>query len=1402
MASKGQVESLTEEAICPICLDFFTDPVILECGHNFCRFCITRCWEKEERNSCPECREEFADRTLRVNRALASLSEKARKLNLNPIKRGSKHHCEEHEEELKLFCETEKKLICLICRDAREHREHRFLPIKEAVEIYKDQIKSSLESLTKKKSAVQETEQQQKEKISRVREQSHSLQFQITSQFAELHQILTEKEQHLLRDLREEEEKILNPMEKKLQEIQENLNSIQEKLSKLQERMNQEDSVIFLKEEARRKRRISDDEQSLSVTDGALPVEKFDHLFLLKTALREVFDTIKRVSVTLDVGTAGPWLEVSEDRKGVRWTRTRRSLPDTGKRFTVWYSVLGSEGFTSGRHYWEVEVAGSRGWSLGVAAESVERKRWVGLIPENGFWSIGQDGHGLYVNTSPPSRLPAGPIPGRVGVYLSYGSGTVSFYSADTKSHLHTFTGNKFTEKLYPFFGTWDENQWLRICSGSAPGLLDRTGVFWKVEVVNESRKQHRYRHDVPEKKFRFQPGDGDGGLPKNLCNFTAQDPHLLLATACRIPQGSGESPRDAISSRCGAAPGSQQQEAVSAPPARKGFAAPAGVVAFARAAAPDLRPLPGPTRSLFQTPARPPLAALSVPPTHWAGLTLTNQSQSGSPAGVPRSDFLTRFVYRPLHVNRTPSAIPLGSRTGSDWPEGEHGPLSGRDAERWERRAGRGLEQGASGPGERPQMGSCSSGKGCDTGRGRETFPCRGCRDCGGDSVRSLSYTEGERPFPAVDRGLLSAAAPEPASCCWEPGAAPQRLLMASLGLSPLPCGIRQAEGRVRTRRKACVVDNRGTAGVQQLAESERNVNQEVQGVNMASKGQVESLTEEAICPICLDFFTDPVTLECGHNFCRFCITRCWESAERNSCPECREVFADRTLRVNRALARLSEKLRNLNLNPKEKESKLHCEEHEEELKLFCETDKKLICVICAAAREHKSHNFMPVKEAVKIYKDRVKSSLESLTEKKSVVQEMERQQKEKISRVREQSHNLQSHITSQFAELHQILTEKEQRLLRDLREEEARILNSMEKNLREIQEHLTSIQEDLSDLQEQMDQGDSMIFLKLPRIISPETHIKIQFLSLAVSGSGAVGVRVLCQSVGSEVFYLVVLCGYMSLLQYPLSLCVSGSECWEVGIFSSLGQIPVVGMWTVSLSQFRFVLYLFQEEVHWKRRISDEHQALSVTDAALLFEKFDHPILFNTALRKVFDTIQQVSVTLDVETASPELEVSEDRKSVRWTRTRRDLPDTGKRFTDWECVLGSEGFTSGRHYWEVEVAGSRGWGLGVAAESVQRKEEDELIPETGFWVIGRDGHALYVNTSPPSLLPAGRIPGRVGVYLGYGSGTVSFYSADTKSHLHTFTGNKFTEKLYPFFWTWDGNRWLRICSGSAPGL
>uniref|UniRef100_A0A8C3KPE8 E3 ubiquitin-protein ligase TRIM39-like n=1 Tax=Calidris pygmaea TaxID=425635 RepID=A0A8C3KPE8_9CHAR len=118
MAPRKPLEKLQDEARCSICLEIFQDPVSIHCGHNFCRSCITQTWEERTTNfSCPQCRMTVSRKILRRNWELANMIEAAKSLNPRQDREveGGENLCEEHQEPLKLFCQDDKKLICLVC---------------------------------------------------------------------------------------------------------------------------------------------------------------------------------------------------------------------------------------------------------------------------------------------------------------------------------------------------------------------------------------------------------------------------------------------------------------------------------------------------------------------------------------------------------------------------------------------------------------------------------------------------------------------------------------------------------------------------------------------------------------------------------------------------------------------------------------------------------------------------------------------------------------------------------------------------------------------------------------------------------------------------------------------------------------------------------------------------------------------------------------------------------------------------------------------------------------------------------------------------------------------------------------------------------------------------------------
>ncbi|MGH0153238.1 UNVERIFIED_CONTAM: hypothetical protein FKN15_053626 [Acipenser sinensis] len=191
-------------------------------------------------------------------------------------------------------------------------------------------------------------------------------------------------------------------------------------------------------------------------TDLALvsPGKKSDSFFFL---LVWKWILAASVDVTLDPDTASPYLILSAEDKRVRRGETRQHLPDNPERFDRWPCVLGREGFTSGRRYWQVQVGGNRYWRLGVSRESVERKGWISMTPQQGYWTVEWSGHRFNAFTHPRTPLPRSLKPQKLGVYLDYEEGQLSFYNVEARSHIYTFTDMKFNpnEKLYPFFYTY-----------------------------------------------------------------------------------------------------------------------------------------------------------------------------------------------------------------------------------------------------------------------------------------------------------------------------------------------------------------------------------------------------------------------------------------------------------------------------------------------------------------------------------------------------------------------------------------------------------------------------------------------------------------------------------------------------------------------------------------------------------------------------------------------------------------------------------------------------------------------------------------------------------------------------------------------------------------------------------
>ncbi|XP_020308968.1 zinc finger protein RFP-like [Oncorhynchus kisutch] len=530
MASPSSLLS-EEQFQCSICLDVFTDPVSIPCGHNFCKACIKGYWDSTGLFQCPLCKQIFHIRPEPdVNRTLRGVAElfkglivrdredfttepgevvcdvctgrKRKALRsclvcltsycephlephqiapalkrhqlINPVKNLEDRMCKKHNKLLELFCRTDQICVCQFCSET-DHKAHNSVPLEEEC----DQRKAQL---GKTEAQVKEMIQERLQKVKEIKhsvdlskkhtEREMSDKVQIFT--ALVHSIDKCKAEFIcvIEQKQEASEKCAKGIIKELEQEITELKRISSELGQL---THTKDHLQLLQ----------------SSPSWCLPVKAKDwseisvqshlHMGYMKRAVSQLGDKltseVKRfhnemenelkklceaemkilqyaVDVTLDPDTAYPELILSVDGKQVRCGDQSQNLSNNPKRFTYIYSVLGKEGFSSGKFYYEVQVKGKTEWDLGVATESINRQGWLPLSIEDGVWTLGLSTNNYYEANDPKVQLSLKKKPQKVGVFVDYEEGRVSIYDVDAtaRSHICSFTGHKFTEKLYPYF--------------------------------------------------------------------------------------------------------------------------------------------------------------------------------------------------------------------------------------------------------------------------------------------------------------------------------------------------------------------------------------------------------------------------------------------------------------------------------------------------------------------------------------------------------------------------------------------------------------------------------------------------------------------------------------------------------------------------------------------------------------------------------------------------------------------------------------------------------------------------------------------------------------------------------------------------------------------------------------
>ncbi|KAM5126762.1 uncharacterized protein ACMZJ9_021150 [Mantella aurantiaca] len=520
---------LRAELECSVCLNIYTDPVTLKCGHNFCRVCIDRVLDTQGGSggySCPECRQKFQDRpTLHRNITLrniagnfqsaepcqeqsgvfctycvdspvsavtscllceVSLCDKHLRVHkkspehilTDPTSSLESRKCSVHKKILEYYCTEDDICVCVSCFAIGGHKGHEMESLDEASGKKKETLRNVLQKLVTRREKTEERVRSLQEHRRKVEEEAAGDTERVTALFIDLRRRLEVLEKRVLREISGRAERDSMSIEEMIRDLEIKKDELSRKMRHIEELCNMMDPLTVLQE--------SDTGDLCDTEDGDdEDRERHDKLLhdgggldvagILHTGLSDIiteenvyFPIQEDTDILLDVNTAHNNLHISDDRKTVSWSDINQNRPEKLERFQVYYQVLSSWSFSSGRHYWEVDVGGSDGWIVGMCYPSIDRRRgkqsrigynkksW-GLYRYNNQYRMRHDRNVIL--------LPANISSNRVRIDLDYEAGRISFYDlCDPIRHLHTFT-TTFTEPLHAGICVW--RGYIKICGGN-----------------------------------------------------------------------------------------------------------------------------------------------------------------------------------------------------------------------------------------------------------------------------------------------------------------------------------------------------------------------------------------------------------------------------------------------------------------------------------------------------------------------------------------------------------------------------------------------------------------------------------------------------------------------------------------------------------------------------------------------------------------------------------------------------------------------------------------------------------------------------------------------------------------------------------------------------------------------